>query len=289
MSGIYGIHALHKSVLSFFLGIFLLLLLVIEIVTFPVAVMNRRLTIRIMNWYNKTFTRACIYILKIGNKTAVEMVDLQNNPVSMDFNNSSSVLIISNHICALDTILLGMVSNSLGKNARFIAKDGLKWLPILGWGMYLSDYLFIKRIWRIDSERIKKWCFSQKTAISLIIYPEGTRYTEAKRDRSARYSRDNNLPVFTNVLYPRIKGYNLCMSSLQNPPFTSLLNVTIVYLVNGKLHTPPSIISCLTKRLPGVFRIVIEKEDIVKEAKNEKYLIQKFQEKDKIIERYKTK
>lgn len=287
MNKIIEAHRVVKPVLAIALFVFFLLLFVIEIVTFPIIIINKGTGIRIMNWYNKKFAYFCTAILKIGNKNAIEIVDRENNPIHLSPGSSSSILMVSNHICAMDTVLLGMVSNALGKNARFIAKDRLKWVPVLGWGMYLSDYLFIKRSWAVDAERIKQWCFNQKTGTSLIIYPEGTRYTEKKREYSVNYSRKNNLPVFKNVLYPRTKGYIQCISSLQNPPFSTLINVTIFYLENGKHTVPPSIIACMMRRVPGVFKVIVEKKEIKKEVKSAEYLLDIFHEKDRVIEGYK--
>lgn len=282
-----SICVLYKILLSVCLGFVLGLLLCIELVTFPVVILNKKIVIWIMNRYNRLFTKLCVYIVRVGNSNAVQIVNKKNNPIAADPTNSGSCMLISNHICAFDTVLVSMVSNYLGKNTRFIAKDGLKWFPVLGWGMYLSDYLFIKRVWHIDLERIRKWCTAQTTAISLIIYPEGTRYTKKKTDKSVKYSVRNKLPVFTNVLYPRTKGYKLCMETLPNPPFATILNVTILYVVNGKYEEPPSFWACLLKRVPGVFKVIVEKEEITGALKEEAYLIEKFQEKDRLIGTYK--
>lgn len=270
-----------KPILAVFLFLFFFCLLFVVAFTVPIRIVSKRYSGMIIGCYNRIFTRLCIYIIKIGNSRAIE-VDLNSKLKS-----NSSVIMVSNHICSIDTVLLAMVSNYLEKTPKFISKDNLRWIPILGWGMYLSDYLFIKRDWKVDRDRIKNWCMNQKIGTSLIIYPEGSRFTEKKRDRSVEYSKKNNLPVFKNVLYPRIKGFNQCISYLQNPPFSTVVNVTILYLVDNKWTNPPSLLYCLTRRVPGVFKIVIEKTEIEEDMKEDKYLIGIFKDKDRLIEGYK--
>ena len=40
---------------------------------------------------------------------------------------------------------------------------------------------------------------------------EGTRFTEAKREDSARYARDHNLPELKYHILPRSKGFAMIM------------------------------------------------------------------------------
>ena len=40
----------------------------------------------------------------------------------------------------------------------------------------------------------------------IVILPEGTRFTPEKRIIANKYSKDNNLPVFNNTLFPKMKG-----------------------------------------------------------------------------------
>lgn len=65
---------------------------------------------------------------------------------------------------------------AIPNNVRFIYKDSLTKIPILGWGMYLGGYIPISR------ENIRDAMKSLKAAavkiingISVVIFPEGTR------------------------------------------------------------------------------------------------------------------
>ncbi|KAI5165822.1 hypothetical protein NEIRO02_0720 [Nematocida sp. AWRm79] len=280
------LYTVYKSVLSLYLIFLLGVLLIIQLITFPIAIINKKPIVHIMNLYNRHMASVCLFLIKIGNRNAIQMIYTNPTLLSELNNKSSSILIVSNHICAFDGAILTILSNQLGKDSRFVGKSALRWIPIIGWGMYLSDYLFVKRVWKKDCERIKKWCKHQKNGVSLVIYPEGSRYTEKKQKKSADFSISKSLPVLQNVLYPRTKGYNLCVNILPNPPFTTILNVTMVYLVNGKKQNPPSYIKCVTQRLPGVFKVIIEAERITESIKNAEYVVDKFKEKDVLINQY---
>ncbi|KAH9387397.1 lysocardiolipin and lysophospholipid acyltransferase [Nematocida major] len=275
-------------------GLFFLLfplmggMLLLEIGIFPVAIFSRDLAAGIMGGYCRLIMRACMWMARTGNPHAVEIVGF-SGANSGTFSKNESIIVVSNHICSFDTVLLFMVSDRLGKSPRFVAKSGLRWIPVVGWGMLLSNYLFVKRAWREDSARMRRWCQNQNSAVSLILYPEGSRYTEKKREKSAEFSRRKNLPVLENVLFPRTKGYSLCVETLPSPPFTSVLNVTVVYLVNGVKKDPPSLWRTLLCRVPGTFKVVLERARIDEALKKENYLLEKFQEKDRMIEGYKNR
>ncbi|KAI5133762.1 hypothetical protein NEAUS04_0142 [Nematocida ausubeli] len=280
------IFTLCKMVMSLYLIACIFLLLLLQIITFPMVIINRKSMVWVMDWYNRHFASACLFLLRIGNKNAIEVQYINEKQRNKLEDRQESLLIISNHICAFDGTLLAMISKRFQMNPRFICKSELRWIPVIGWGMYLSDYLFIKRAWSIDCERIKKWCTKQSSGISLVIYPEGTRFTQSKQKESAEYTQKKGLSTLRNVLYPRTKGYNLCVNSLPSPPFSAILNVTMVYLVNGRREEPPSFLSCVSQRVPGIFKIIVERESITQDVKNAEYLVSKFKEKDLMISQY---
>lgn len=65
---------------------------------------------------------------------------------------------------------------AIPNNVRFIYKDSLTKIPILGWGMYLGGYIPINRDnVREAMKALKKAAKKIVNGISVVIFPEGTR------------------------------------------------------------------------------------------------------------------
>ncbi len=85
--------------------------------------------------------------------------------------------------------------------------------------------------------------------------PEGTRYTPEKFQESQTYSKQNNLPVFENLLYPKMKGLYIVSNILnKNGNLGKILDFTIQveHLKNQKAY----IDVLLTKKFGTSFGIV---------------------------------
>lgn len=82
-------------------------------------------------------------------------------------------IFISNHLSYFDIPIL---MKAIPNNVRFIYKDTLTKIPILGWGMYLGKYIPINRDnVREAMKSLKKAAERIKNGISVVIFPEGTR------------------------------------------------------------------------------------------------------------------
>ncbi|KAL7420334.1 1-acylglycerol-3-phosphate O-acyltransferase [Cryptotrichosporon argae] len=98
---------------------------------------------------------------------------LQSLLVARDGKPQSAVL-IGNHQSFLDILYLGRI---FPKRAAIMAKQELKWAPLLGQYMSLSGAVFVNRKNRKDAVRTveKAGEDMKKKGISLWIFPEGTR------------------------------------------------------------------------------------------------------------------
>ncbi len=82
-------------------------------------------------------------------------------------------IFISNHLSYFDIPILML---AIPNNVRFIYKDSLTKIPILGWGMYLGKYIPINRDNMRDAMKALKNASKKITnGISVAIFPEGTR------------------------------------------------------------------------------------------------------------------
>ncbi|XP_034893745.1 1-acyl-sn-glycerol-3-phosphate acyltransferase 3 isoform X2 [Populus alba] len=119
-------------------------------------------------------------------------------------------LVISNHNCDLDWLvgwILAQRSGCLG-SALAVMKKEAKVLPIIGWSMWFSDYVFLERSWGKD-ERTLQSGFERLVDFPmpfwLALFVEGTRFTQAKLLAAQEFAASRGIPVPRNVLIPRTK------------------------------------------------------------------------------------
>ena len=128
---------------------------------------------------------------------------------------------IGNHRFQIDAIFYWLtceITNILGSSKAF-AKADLRYLPILGWAFWFGDFIFLRRNWKDDSEtigpgieKIMKYPFST----TLLMLPEGTRYTKEKYEAGKAYIKEKNLDVnLKHHLLPRIKGVEKALRTYQ--------------------------------------------------------------------------
>ncbi|KAI5184282.1 lysophosphatidic acid acyltransferase / lysophosphatidylinositol acyltransferase [Nematocida homosporus] len=286
---------LHKLAVILLLVLIILFLLVVEICLFPVFLFNRTLIERIMGLYAKLITNTILYSLRIGNPHAIRFCDNQGQTQTnlAQYNDQkSSYILVSNHICALDTVLVRYIGFELLQvDTKYISKESMKWVPIVGWAMYMSGFLFIKRSWEKDAQNIKDWCAvrQRQPRQALAIYPEGTRFTPAKHKLSLTYAKQHGLPHLSNLLLPRTKGFQLFTTALANTKFTQILNLTIVYTENNQRTTAPSLLQALLHPLPGTFNIHIQPDQLATINDPNQYLLSTFTKKDALITNLFTK
>ncbi|KAI5180439.1 lysophosphatidic acid acyltransferase / lysophosphatidylinositol acyltransferase [Nematocida sp. AWRm80] len=279
----------------------LLLLLVIEILTLPITIIDVNYIRFIMKRYNKVFLCTVNRIVRINHPNIFRYYvntkkgSADNNGITWkEITDKGTILkcnpkmIISNHICAIDTMITGYIGTVMCQVfMRYIAKTSMKWAPIIGWGMYLSGSLFINRSWDKDIEHIRKWCTALKKSQKecLAIYPEGTRYTEAKRHKARQYAQEHNLPQPKHLLIPRKKGFKLCADIFLKAPEIELetLNLTIIYTENNHKKQPPSLLKCFIGDVTGTFHIIMETDKIDSKTNLDTYLNDMFIEKERLI------
>ncbi|XP_059296916.1 1-acyl-sn-glycerol-3-phosphate acyltransferase 2-like [Lycium ferocissimum] len=121
-------------------------------------------------------------------------------------------LLIANHKSDIDWLvgwLLAQRSDCLGSTLAVMKKSS-KFLPVLGWSMWFSEYLFLERSWAKDESTLKSGLQRLRNypqPFWLALFVEGTRFTQAKLLAAQEYAASAGLPVPKNVLIPRTKGF----------------------------------------------------------------------------------
>eukprot|EP00468_Gymnochlora_sp_CCMP2014_P003763 CAMPEP_0167757546 /NCGR_PEP_ID=MMETSP0110_2-20121227/9983_1 /TAXON_ID=629695 /ORGANISM="Gymnochlora sp., Strain CCMP2014" /LENGTH=194 /DNA_ID=CAMNT_0007643743 /DNA_START=151 /DNA_END=732 /DNA_ORIENTATION=- len=132
-------------------------------------------------------------------------------------------MIIGNHRSTLDFSVGALVAahaQSIGCGRMMpLMKDVLKWVPAVGWICYLSGALFLRRKWETDKAKIiakvNEMVIHYPRPFWLGLYPEGTRFSEKKRDDAHKFAKTANaegkypykIPILNNTLLPRPKGF----------------------------------------------------------------------------------
>ena len=81
-------------------------------------------------------------------------------------------VIVANHQSSADI----MVLFALQKQFRWVAKSSLFLVPFLGWMMWMTGYIPIRRGDRLSREKMIKRCLEQiRMGNSILLFPEGTR------------------------------------------------------------------------------------------------------------------
>ncbi|KAI5392707.1 1-acyl-sn-glycerol-3-phosphate acyltransferase 2 [Lathyrus oleraceus] len=139
-------------------------------------------------------------------------------------------LVICNHRSNIDWLVgwvLAQRSGCLGSTVAVMKKSS-KLLPVIGWSMWFSEYLFLERSWAKDENTLKS--------------------------AAQEYATSTGLPVPRNVLIPRTKGLVSAVSHMR-PFVPAIYDITVAVpksspaptmlrLLNGK----PSVVQVHIKR-----------------------------------------
>jgi 1-acyl-sn-glycerol-3-phosphate acyltransferase len=155
--------------------------------------------------------------------------------ISGDFpKKSESAIVISNHQIYADWIYIWFVAfiAETHGSVKIMLKKSLKWIPIVGWGMQLMDFIFLNRTWSKDENVIDKHISSYLKyfgPVWLLVFPEGTVISQNTREASKTYALKEGLSYdMKYVLWPKVKGLEHCINNLKGR-ITALYDFTIGY------------------------------------------------------------
>ncbi|KAJ0715460.1 putative 1-acylglycerol-3-phosphate O-acyltransferase [Helianthus annuus] len=170
-------------------------------------------------------------------------VNLYTDPETLNMMGKEHALVIANHRSDIDW-LIGWVfaqrSGCLGSTLAVMKKSS-KFLPVIGWSMWFSEYLFLERRWAKDESTLKAGLQRLKDypqPFWLALFVEGTRFTNAKLLAAQEYASSTGLPVPRNVLIPRTKGFVASVSEMRSYA-PAIIDMTVAIPKN---KTPPTML-----------------------------------------------
>ena len=136
-----------------------------------------------------------------------------------------SPLIISNHQSWFDVFVLQSIISRRGPILKFLIKQELVWVPVLGWVCLVLDFPRLKRL-RDEATRSRDREVTLQASLklpeepgALMLFPEGTRKHSTKdKVRTSPYR---------NLLKPKVGGFDVIVKSV--PKNTRLLDISIRY------------------------------------------------------------
>lgn len=144
-----------------------------------------------------------------------------------------NAFVIANHQAMVDIPALLSVARKAGymQHTKWFVKYNLRYSPGVGWGMNFLDYIFVKRNWAADRERVLATFSNIRKSpfpFWIVSFLEGTRATASKIKRSQTFAKKNNLPVLEHVMLPRAKGFTATMEGIEGR-IAAIYDFTIAY------------------------------------------------------------
>lgn len=170
-------------------------------------------------------------------------------------NREGCYLVNSNHQTWVDVVVLQRSFSRRLPFFRFFVKSSLIWVPFLGIAWWALDMPFMRRVSKqqmkrrpglkgkdLDSARIACEKF-RDIPVSMMNFPEGTRFSIEKRDRGKS--------PYRNLLIPRIGGTGQVLYALGSQ-LEALIDVTIVYSREGGDGTAPTFWHLVSGQIPRI-------------------------------------
>ncbi|KAG9397963.1 Acyl-CoA:lysophosphatidylglycerol acyltransferase 1 [Aphanomyces cochlioides] len=103
-----------------------------------------------------------------------------------------------------------------GGNVKICLKDELKYVPVFGWGLYLMEFLYVKRNLDHDSRHVAQHMARfEDFPFWMLLFPEGTTINTESMVKSHRFAKTTNRPHLERLLLPRTAGFETMLGATQ--------------------------------------------------------------------------
>ena len=189
------------------------------------------------------------FLLSLSRKT------MWNVEIPQALDRKGCYLVNSNHQSWVDILVLQRCFNRRLPLLRFFLKSELIRVPFLGIAWWALDFPFMKRASKAqlarqpglkgkDLENARKACEKfRDIPVAMMNFPEGTRFSEEKRNAGKS--------PYKNLLLPRIGGVGQVLFALSDQ-LDALIDVTIVYPRDGQSEAAPTFWQLLTGQVPEI-------------------------------------
>lgn len=132
----------------------------------------------------------------------------------------SRMILIANHQIYTDWLYLWWIAycNDMHGRLYIVLKESLKKIPVLGWGMQMSQFIFLKRNWEQDRPHMASALQKLNKATEpmwLLIFPEGTNLAPSTREKSKAFAQKSGIKDMQHTLLPRATGLRFIIEELK--------------------------------------------------------------------------
>ncbi|MCJ1249316.1 hypothetical protein MMC30_006539 [Trapelia coarctata] len=129
------------------------------------------------------------------------------------------MVMMANHQIYTDWLYLWWIAYTNGMHGRIyiVLKESLRRIPVIGWGMQLSQFIFLKRKWENDKPHLAAHLQKLNKPTDpmwLVLFPEGTNLASCTRQKSAEWAAKQGINDMRNLLLPRYTGLQFCLQQL---------------------------------------------------------------------------
>ena len=164
-------------------------------------------------------------------------------------------IVIGNHINAIDfSIYASIIKQYDTRDIYIVYKSDIIYIPGSGFIVGTCPDIKMNRNFNDDKYSIINTLTKIKNGI-IIIFPEGRRYSDLKIKQSQQYSKDNDLHVFKNILYPKMKGLWLIIACLNEVnKLGNVIDITV--LLTNYRNKECTTYKLLTTELGNTFALI---------------------------------
>ncbi|KAF8937697.1 hypothetical protein EDD21DRAFT_367480 [Dissophora ornata] len=210
-----------------------------------------------------------------------------------------SAIVFANHRSFTDFYMFHSVACRRGmlNYLKYFAKDSLKYIPFYGWGMWIMGMLFISRNWQQDQIKIDKMfarILDIQAPVWVTSFLEGSRLTPSKLAASQKFMLGRGLPLLSNVMMPRTKGFIACVNKFRGTHVKCVYDFTFAYYHKTKgFGVPPDLVRVHSAQLSPEYKFHVHVrryniDDLPKDDdKLSEWVVEKYVEKDAFLEKMK--
>jgi len=200
-------------------------------------------------------------------------------------------IVIMNHKYDIDWLMGWIMAERHGVlgSSKVYAKNSLKYVPLVGTTWWFTESIFLKRNYDSDKKTMEKSHAALQSYPSpfwMLLFCEGTRFTETKHHLSMEVARKKGLPELKHHLLPRPKGFCMALNGFKGK-IDYIYDVTVCVPSGGTAPTLKNILygrRCYAEML--VRRIPLSNVPMETDEATGQWLQNLYREKDNLFESF---
>lgn len=252
---------------------------------------NRRLYRRLINYIYWLTISHVVFLCQWWS--SIKLIMYVDTDIYNNYFGKEHAVCLMNHRYEIDYLSLVVLSDKFGVsgNLKACIKDTVKYVPIVGWCLYLVEYVFLTRSFINDENTIKNQIHEiadNPLPVWLIFYPEGTRITSHRHYQSRLFEKERGLRPLRYHLQPRTKGFLAGIPAVKSR-FAAIYDTELYIEDCGGNVNFLNLFSCKSYIAHMHIRRIPVNDLPSNENEQKQYLFDVFQKKDEIMHNFLNK